>query len=171
MVKQILKQQISSTYLKFLKKKAGINEPNGHFTLEYVNELAADARKRFRQAKTHVPASRESYLQTLPLNVRKHYLRVEEQRGQGLVARAINGKLKGSSVSMVTTHDDQGNPIKCSTKTTIESAAIKANQHKYSQSDDTPPMQPYIVNDFGYDGSTPAVDAVLNGTYIYPTRV
>ena len=45
MVKRILKQHISSTYLKFLKKKVGVNEPTGHFTLEYVNKLVADARK------------------------------------------------------------------------------------------------------------------------------
>jgi hypothetical protein len=29
-------------------------------------------------------------------------------------------------------------------------------------------MQPYFVNDFGYDGNTPAVEAVLDGTYISP---
>ena len=44
-VKRILKRRISSTYIKFLKKKAGINEPTSNFTLEYVNELAADAKK------------------------------------------------------------------------------------------------------------------------------
>ena len=161
-VKRILKRRISSTYIKFLKKKAGINEPTSNFTLEYVNELAADAKKGFLQAKKTAPASRENYLQTLPPKMRKHYLRVEEQRRQGLVARAINGKLKGSSVSMVMTHDVHGNPIKCSTNATIEAAAIKANQTKYSQSDDTPPMQPYFVNDFGYDGNTPAVHDVLD---------
>jgi hypothetical protein len=167
-VKRILHQHISFTHLKFLKKKAGITEPTGHFTLEYVNEPAADARKCFRQAKTDAPASRESYLQTLPPNMRKHYLRVEVQRRQGLVACAINGKLNGSSVSMGMMHDTQGNQIKCSTKATIESAAIKANQNKYSQSDVTPPMQPYFVNDFGNDDNTPAVDAALDGTYIPP---
>ena len=40
--------------------------PPGNFTLEYVNELAADAKKRFLQAKKTAPASRENYLQTLP---------------------------------------------------------------------------------------------------------
>ena len=69
---------------------------------------------------------------------------------------------------MVMMHDVHGNPIKCSTKATIKAAAIRANQTKYSQSDDTPPMQPYFMNDFGRAGNTPAVDAVLDGTHIPP---
>ena len=55
LVKRILKHSISSHHIKFLKKKAGINEPTSNFTLEYVNELAADAKSASSKPKrTHL---------------------------------------------------------------------------------------------------------------------
>ena len=69
---------------------------------------------------------------------------------------------------MVTTQNPDGQMTHHTTKRAVDDAIIDANKFKYSQSTDTPPMQPSFVADFGYTGNTPAAEAVLNGTYIPP---
>ncbi len=69
---------------------------------------------------------------------------------------------------MVMAKNDQGQTIRCSGKRAVEKATIKANKNKYNKCLQTPPMQDYFVRDFGYDGNTPAADAVLAGTYVPP---
>ena len=123
-----------------------------------------DARKRYREAKSNAPVHRRSHLESLPPKQRNRYLRVEEQRRQGTIARSITGKLKGARVSMVTTQNPDGQMTHHTTKRAVEDAIIDANKFKYSQSTDTPPMQPSFVAEFGYTGNTPAAEAVLNGT-------
>ena len=69
---------------------------------------------------------------------------------------------------MVTTQNPDGQMTHHTTKRAVEDAIIDTNKFKYSQSTDTPPMQPSFVAEFGYTGNTPAAEAVLNGTYVPP---
>ena len=154
--------------LKRLKKKAGVTITTSHLSIEQVKDLSWDARKRYREAKSNAPTHRRSHLESLPPKQCNHYLRVEEQRRQGTIAHSITGKLKGARVSMVTTQNPDGQMTQHTTKRAVENAIIDANKFKYSQSTDTPPMQPSFVAEFGYTGNTPAAEAVLNGTYVPP---
>ena len=163
---RILKKPTNARTLKRLKKKAGVTTTTSHLSIEQVKDLSWDARTRYREAKSNAPTHRRSHLESLPPKQRNHYLRVEEQRRQGTIARSITGKLKGAGVSMVTTQNPDGQMTHHTTKRAVENAIIDANKFKYSQSTETPPMQPYFVADFGYTGNTPAAEAVLNGTYV-----
>jgi hypothetical protein len=157
----ILKKPVNARTLKSLKKAAGVTMVTRHLSIDQVNKLSWDACKRYREAKANAPTHRQNHLDSLPPKQRNRYLRVEEQRWQGLIARSIPGKLKGAGVSMVTTQISDG---QVTHQRAVEDAIINANKFKYSQSTDTAPMQPSFVADFGYTGNTAATEAVLNGS-------
>ena len=122
-----------------------------------LHDRLYNARKKYLEAKKNQVQNRENYIKAnYTAKEAERRLRVEEQRRQGRVARAITGKLSSGAVSMVI--DDQGN--RCSGKGPVEQAMIEANRGKHSKCCDTPPMQPAFLNDFGYTGDTPAAEEV-----------
>jgi hypothetical protein len=135
-----------------------------HLTLDQVNGFILDAGKCHCKAKTNAPTHCKSYVNSLPPKQKNCCLRVKEQRRWGLVARLVTVKLEGAGVSLVMAQITARHPVQCVTKRTVEDSIIDANNKKYSQSLDTPPMHPYFVTDFGYTGNTPATKAVFDGT-------
>ena len=131
--------KIHSRLWQSLKKAANVTIPTKDLSFDDINQFIKSASDRYREAKKQAPSNRETYLDTLPIKIRTRYLRVESQRRQGRVARAINGKLKGGAVSMVKTLGPNGETLVCSTKPTLEKAIISGNKGNYSRSTDTPP--------------------------------
>ena len=88
-----------------------------------------------------------------------------------MVARAVSGKLAGGNVTTVIITDDDGQQQEVTTKTDIEAACLQCNKKKYCHPHNTPPLQPPIVNIFGYIGTMETVATVLNGTFQMPDEV
>ena len=129
-----------------------------------------DASLQYRKAqKSHA----EHRLHFLESSDSKHcdcILQTEEQRRQGRIAKRLSGKLMGGSVTNIlhsTPHQSGADPILCNSKASLESALLQVNQAKYQQCGNSPFLLPPLKVEFGYLHS-PAVSAVLNGTYIPP---
>ena len=56
------------------------------------------------------------------------------------------------------------------TKEDIEQICINENDSQFSQSSDTPFMQPPLVNELGFLADTNIADQILQGTYEPPTN-
>jgi hypothetical protein len=55
------------------------------------------------------------------------------------------------------------------TKVTMENACISENIGRFSQTNDTPPMNGSLIADLGYLAETNAKDHILDGSYVPPT--
>ena len=156
-----------STWCK-LKKEAGITYSTKNLSDQELDKKLWEAKKYYKDCKRNHLKLHEEWLEAnFTPKERKRRQEVEEMRRQGRVARSITGKLTSGGVNMVIDLDGKT----CTDKTSVEAATITANKNKYSQCLHTPPMQPSIVRDFGFDGNTPAADAVLDGTYDPPSDI
>ncbi len=87
----------------------------------------------------------------------------EQQRQTARKIRYLQGKLRVSSTTMVTTIDPSGNKVDITDQEGIEQATLKSNEEKFRQSSHTPFYQPPLKDDFGFKGLTTNAQAALAG--------
>ena len=85
---------------------------------------------------------------------------IERQQQQARNVKRMRKKGQQSSVNMVLETDKEGLHERIS-KDDIEDACIRENSQQFSQSANTPFMQPPLVTDFGYLAKTEAAEQVL----------
>ncbi len=73
---------------------------------------------------------------------------------------------KGSVTKLY--HTENNVRTECSTKVTVENACINENIGRFSQTNDTPPMDDSLIADLGYLPETNAKYHILDGTYAPP---
>ena len=92
-------------------------------------------------------------------------LHCENQRRSARRLQSILGKTFGSGLTRVSIQDENGSLQEVTDKQGIESACIESNRVKSMQTEDTPPMTSPLVDDLGFDGTSPACQDILRGTY------
>jgi DUF438 domain-containing protein len=90
---------------------------------------------------------------------------IKKQRRQARNIKRMQGKLGSGQVTKVYQTDDDGIRTVCETQATMVKAFFKENDSRFSQTEDTPPMQPPLVDDLGYLAKTNFAEHVLDGTY------
>ena len=100
----------------------------------------------------------------------KRLITTERQRSLGKKARLIRQKGMKEPVKRVEYYDPQTDTmVECLTHDAIVDACAQSNIARQTQTEDTPFMQPPLLDHFGYLADTPYAEEVLNGTYIPPT--
>ena len=87
----------------------------------------------------------------------KSMKQIGKQRRQARNVKRMRKKGQQNSVNMVFETDEDGWHERIS-KDDIEDACVRENEQRFSQSSDTPFMQPLLVNDFGYLAETEAAE-------------
>jgi hypothetical protein len=92
---------------------------------------------------------------------------IERQRRQGRSLRQLKNKAQ-SSVTQVFITTSDGSRMECNSKQEIEDACIEENHRRFSQTNDTPPMEEWIVEAVGYCAESPGGQEILDGTFVIP---
>ena len=108
---------------------------------------------------------------------RKKLSTIQHQRKLARAAKLIRRKMgKNSTVKVLSTLrdedgnvmvDEENNEIKIEhvLKCDIEDACMEENMRRFSQSNDTPPMQPYFYNEVGLLAEKPLANDILKGNF------
>ena len=143
-----------------------------------ANEHLNNAFKVYKKAKKKADNWRNEFLDSLAAArakangttveaEEKSMKQIERQRRQARNVKRMRKKGQQSSVNMVFETDEEGRHERIS-KDDIEDACIRENSQRFSQSANTPFMQPPLVNDFGYLAETEAAEQVLRRCYELP---
>jgi hypothetical protein len=95
----------------------------------------------------------------------KALIQIEKQRRQARNIKQMRGKLGSGQVTKVYQTDKDGNKTVRKTQTTMVKAFFKENGLRFSQTEDTPPMQLPLVDELRYLAETDFAEQVLNGIY------
>ena len=95
----------------------------------------------------------------------KALIHIEKQRRQARSIKRMRGKLGTGQVTKVYQTDEDGNRTVCDTQTTMVKAFFTENDSRFSQTENTPPMQAPLVDDLGYLANTHCAEQILDGTY------
>jgi hypothetical protein len=83
----------------------------------------------------------------------------------------MRGKLSQGQVTKVYQTDSEGVRTACETQQTMVKAFFIENDARFSQTEDTPPMQSPLIDDWGYLADTEVAENVLDGSYEPPETV
>jgi hypothetical protein len=89
----------------------------------------------------------------------------EQQRATARKLRFVRGKMRTGSTTMVTVVDADGQRRDITDKLETERAILRKNKEKFSQSFHTAFYQSPLKEDFGFQGTSLAAQAVLAGLY------
>ena len=92
----------------------------------------------------------------------------EKQRRQGRNVKRMLGRLGNSRVTKLFYTDTDGTRVQCDTQLSMELACFEENETRFSQSQQTPPMQPPTLDELGMLGDTDAIEEILAGNYVSP---
>jgi hypothetical protein len=95
----------------------------------------------------------------------------EKQRRMGRNVRRMLGKTRGGPLMKLYDYDKNGKRVELTTKPEVEKPCIRENERRFGQAEDTPFMQPPLLDKFGYTAATQAGEDVLQGTYRVPDSV
>ena len=88
---------------------------------------------------------------------------MEEQRRQGRIARKVRKQAQDPVTKVYITR----NGIKelCNTKETVEAACMEEGKARFTQTNNTPPMDPKMLHTFGVAAEKKPAEEVLCGEY------
>jgi hypothetical protein len=170
------KQKVSSRLLTRTLKKALIPQQARTFSLDKLQNHLKDEYKAYYDIKGKAKEPRATALDNLAealaqkgeTSKEKMLKALREREAQCLSARKIRflqGKLKPSSITMVSTTDKEGNKRDITDQLELEKAILENNKLKFSQSSHTPFYQPPLKDEFGFKGLTSTAQAALAGLY------
>ena len=148
------------------KKKANVVQDTAPMTEQDLVDALKQAKQAYAKAKKNHADSRIKFLETFSEKDRKRILRAEEQRKLGRIAKLVTGKLGSKSVTKIEIDGEE-----CTSQAAIERTLLQVNEAKCRACEETPPLQEPLLLDFGYQGNTPATDAVLDGSYDIPDAI
>ena len=148
------------------------------YNLEGATMFLNKAYDSYKEAKSKAPLWREDHLDSLdaaraqknkstPAKERKSRKHIERQRKQARNVKRIRQKSGKEAVTKLY-YTENNVRTECSTKNTMEKACISENTGRFSQTNDTPPMEETMTEDIGYLAETDAKYHILNGTYVPP---
>jgi hypothetical protein len=128
-------------------------------------------------SKTEALALREKFQGTLAeaialkkgTNVKTEAKRLqitERQRPQGRKVKRMQGTYGNSRVTKLWFTEPDGTRIQCYTQLSMERACFEENKTRFSQSQQTPPMQSPTLEELGLLGDTDQIEAILAGNYV-----
>jgi endonuclease/exonuclease/phosphatase family metal-dependent hydrolase len=177
MKKRRLRRKVSTKRIRRWMVKIGRMDAFT-ITIDEIEIELTNALQEYKQAKKKASNWRSEFLDSLVEARAKHkgttveaeeksLKQIERQRKQARTVKRIRRKGEQGSVNMVFETDETGRHERTS-KDDIEDACIRENSQRFSQSWNTPFMQPPLLEDFGYLADTVAADQVLRGCYQAP---
>jgi hypothetical protein len=148
------------------------------YNLEGASMFLTEAYHEYSEAKKKAQLWRDDHLDSLdaarakknnstPVKERKARKHIERQRKQARNVKRIRQKSGKAAVTKLY-YTENNVRTECSTKATMEKACISENIGRFSQTNDTPPMEGSMIEDLGYLAETDAKYHILNGTYVPP---
>lgn len=160
-------------------KRCQISRPFA-MSVQEIKDRLTECKAKCSYFTKHGQRHRQSHLkQRLQLATRRGDERAERQILQIIKSererslwRRLNwalGQKKGSSVSSVQVEEDDGNISEYSSQQDIQSIIwSKIHQERYHLAEEAPICQGRLRGEFGYNATTPAGNAVLQGTFNPP---
>ena len=177
----VTKKKCGRTYstnkIRRLAKKANIHNPM-HKSLDEARQLTKEAYKEYYQIKKKAHKLRGTFLDRKAeaiaeekdmkkATIIKQMKHREQQRISSRAIRHTLKKVRGGAVMKVEINVN-GQLKELTTKQEIEQACIDEHEKNFSQTFNTPPMQPPLRELLGQFADTPFCNDILNGTAIFP---
>ncbi len=170
--------KFSMNKLRRMEKSVGLSNTL-HTTIEQAKKEVKAAKTKYAEVKAQAETLRQTFLQRKAKDIaheteqtewsaHKQLIRNEEQRQAARRIKYTLNKIHGGGVSRVEMKQDDGATKVLTQKVEIEKACMEENEKKYMQTSNTPCMTGQLQKDLGYDGLTPAGEAILKGTYEPP---
>ena len=166
-----IKGSTSISQIRRLMKATG-NRDALTFTAVEVEIEAKRAKANYITACKEAPQLRESFKESLDeANAnrnrttiackKKKRITIEKQREAAKVVSALRQKLRPKVSKVFTTIDNVR--LECNTNEQIEKVCMKENIRRFSQSQNTPPMEYNITERFGFNAETEGVEGIWGG--------
>ena len=176
-VKKRKRIKVSVKRIRRFMSKTGLRNAL-EYNLDGASMFLTKAYTAYAEAKTKAQLWRDDHLDSLdaarakknkttPEKERKARRHIERQRKQARNVKRIRQKSGKGSVTKLY-YTDNNVRTECTTKATMEKACISENTGRFSQTNDTPPMNEPLITDLGYLAETDAKYHILNGTYAPP---
>ena len=173
-------RRYSFTKLRRLAKKVQVTNPMS-CSLEEAKEILKDTYKTYYSMKKDAVKLRISHLDSKAeaiaketdsdkTTVLKQMKEREQQRTDARIIKAVLQKMSDSAISKVEVTRDN-TTIELTKEDDIVHALIEENENKYTQSEDTPPLQEPLKSLLGELADTPFCDSILEGTADIPETV
>jgi hypothetical protein len=167
--------KISLKRIRRFMKKTRIRDALSN-NLGQTEQLLAQAYCSYRTARKHAQLWRNNFLESLAkakadkLGTQvetelKSLIQIEKQRRQARNIKRMRGKLGCGQVTKVYQTEEDGTKTVCETQNSMVRAFFQENDSRFSQTEDTPPMQTPLAEDLGYLAETEKATQVLNGSY------
>ena len=131
-----------------------------------MDERIYAVQQRYNQAKCNHCSGQDAFLQSLATKDSKQLICTKWQWELGRSAKRVTGKLLDLLVTNVL-----HNGVECTGRSAIEQALFQVNESKIRASKDTPFLQEPLLSTFGVRNTTPATQAVMDGTFHCPAGV
>lgn len=131
-----------------------------------VKRNATELRRKFRQ-RLHRAKAQVKGISTASQEAMSHH--IEQQRLIARRVRSITGKAQERCSFKLLDAPSQGRHRQlCTSRKEIEAACMNEGLRRFTQACDTPFLQSPLLDDIGLLATSPAADAILNGTYMIP---
>jgi hypothetical protein len=87
----------------------------------------------------------------------------QKQCHQGRNVKRMRGTCGNSCIKKLWFTKLDGTRVQCDTQLSMERACFEENETRFSQSEQTPPMQPPTLKELGLLGDTDQIEAILAG--------
>ena len=168
------KGRVSSKTLYRLSKQLNIKE-NNNLNDEIIAQKLTLAYDRYKEIKNKAPQDRKKFLWKLAMakeqedgiDASKHIktlIQVEKQRKQARAITIMRGTKKRTPV-LKASYKNGSEIVEVIEKNALESAIIKQNVKKFSQTIGSPTLKGSLLEDIGLLAEKKKVESILNGTY------
>jgi hypothetical protein len=170
---------MSSRRIRRLLKKVTVAATNIYsLSPGQVKVRLKSAHKAYKKAKKEASMWRDDFLTELakakananntePEAELQAMRRIATQQRMAHNVKRMRGKLTRNATTQVYVITNNVRRVGIE-KTDIEDVCITENESRFSQSETTPPMMEALLSELGYLADGPAIEDILNGTYIPP---
>lgn len=173
--------KVSSSLIKRVAKKAIIDNPFD-ITVDDAIALRNESRKEYYRLK---PNSRTIRNQWMDRKANEKDLEEGEERANFIRQKRQRENLRDShkrikyarggdfraGTDRVTVVDENGDLTEIFDKAAMENILMQCNKEKFTEANETPFMQPPLLDAVGLDGLTLSSDSILRGTFPIPDGI
>ena len=165
--------KVNSLFIRRMARKCGITSPL-NYTMEQAKSKLETAKKDYYALKPNSKQyradwlharSRDTTLDDTSRKAAKRMIREEIQRETYSLLRYTLRGSRGGSVRTVTTTEPDGTNRQHTTEEAVVQEIMVNNEARFRLTESTPPMQPPLLNDLGYTGTTQEGLEILAGSY------
>jgi hypothetical protein len=167
--------KVSSRLLQRTLNKAELSASCRTLSETNITQHLTEAYRDYYRTKSESNSLRQNHLENLAEALAedgsekkeqliKTRITQEKQRASARRIRFLHVKMRSGSTTMVTVTNAEGEKIDITDRAGLEVAILKNNQDKFTQSVHTPFYNFPLQQEFGFQGTTSATQAVLAGS-------